>query len=588
MAEADGGLKVFISYSRKDSAFAEELLAGLELLGFAAFLDKHDIAAGEDWERRLGRLIESADTVVYVVSPDSVGSERCGWEVARTGEIGKRLLPIVWRNVEEAQVPPALKRLNYIYFDKPHAFAPGLKALAQALRTDLDWVREHTRIGELAQRWHERKRNEALLMRGDDLVAAKAWAARQPKFAPEPTLVMREFIAAGEDAERERVTREDALRAAAQDAEVKRVRAEQEAAEARLDAQRRRSRYLTAGAGVAVLLVAGMGWQAWQLSQGKLRIAELERREAERTAARAERELDRVAATAEPGDRRGGAVSPPAGGASSSPSTASPTVTAPSPGGPLAAPPPSSTRAPTLSPSVARTATLTSAEARKLVSDTAYRTIVDFESDGKRNDPARPASVPFWPGYSSGVVIGLGYDLGYVDLETFMADWGGSLPAEDAKRLAAVVRISGSAAEPLARQLADIRIPWTVAEKVFQERTLTDYVNRTDAALPNFRQLAPDAAGALVSLVYNRGADFRSASEKRIEMSNIRAHMETKEFTRIPAELRAMKRHWTSRWLQERREAEAVLFERGLVAMGLLDKPSGPLPQIGPQQQAVR
>lgn len=42
-----GKLKVFLSYSRKDSAFAQELLAGLELLGFEAYLDKEDIAPGE-------------------------------------------------------------------------------------------------------------------------------------------------------------------------------------------------------------------------------------------------------------------------------------------------------------------------------------------------------------------------------------------------------------------------------------------------------------------------------------------------------------------------------------------------------------
>jgi len=60
MAEAGSGekLKVFISYSLKDSAaFADELVAGLELAGFAPFLDRHDIAAGEDWEARLGGLI---------------------------------------------------------------------------------------------------------------------------------------------------------------------------------------------------------------------------------------------------------------------------------------------------------------------------------------------------------------------------------------------------------------------------------------------------------------------------------------------------------------------------------------------------
>jgi len=68
-------LRVFISYSRKDEDFAQELLTGLELVSFDPNLDKHDIAAGEDWEARLGRLIESADTVIFVISPDAVASD---------------------------------------------------------------------------------------------------------------------------------------------------------------------------------------------------------------------------------------------------------------------------------------------------------------------------------------------------------------------------------------------------------------------------------------------------------------------------------------------------------------------------------
>jgi len=75
----DAKLRVFVSYSRKDDAFARELVTGLELTGFQPYLDKHDIAAGEDWEARLGRLIEAADTVVFVISPDAVASERCAW-----------------------------------------------------------------------------------------------------------------------------------------------------------------------------------------------------------------------------------------------------------------------------------------------------------------------------------------------------------------------------------------------------------------------------------------------------------------------------------------------------------------------------
>ena len=69
-------LKVFISYSRRDSTeFADELVNGLELAGFAPYLDRHNVAPGEKWEVRLGGLIAQADTVIFVVSPESVKSE---------------------------------------------------------------------------------------------------------------------------------------------------------------------------------------------------------------------------------------------------------------------------------------------------------------------------------------------------------------------------------------------------------------------------------------------------------------------------------------------------------------------------------
>jgi hypothetical protein len=166
-------LRIFISYSRKDEDFAQELLIGLQIAGFEPYLDKRDIAAGEDWEARLGRLIEAADTMVLVISPDAVASRRCAWEVDRALELRKRLLPIVWRRVGDEQVPPRLRQLNYIFFDRPLTFSASLATLASALRTDVTWVREHTRIGEAALRWDAKGRAEALLLRGEELGAAK-------------------------------------------------------------------------------------------------------------------------------------------------------------------------------------------------------------------------------------------------------------------------------------------------------------------------------------------------------------------------------------------------------------------------------
>jgi hypothetical protein len=172
MSEADSAekLKVFISYSRRDSTdFADELVAGLEVAGFAPFLDRHDIAAGEKWEERLGGLIEQADTVVFVISPGSVKSERCAWEVERTLQKSKRLLPVVFKAVPEADMPEQLRERQFVRFDGAAGFARPLAELAQALRRDLEWIREHTRLGELAARWETRGRPQSLLLRGEDV-----------------------------------------------------------------------------------------------------------------------------------------------------------------------------------------------------------------------------------------------------------------------------------------------------------------------------------------------------------------------------------------------------------------------------------
>ena len=211
MADVSAGekLKVFISYSRRDSAaFADELVAGLELAGFAPFLDRHDIAAGEDWEARLDGQITQSDTVVFVVSPEAVKSEQCAWEWDRTLELSKRLLPVVYKSVPDAEIPPKLRELQFILFHTAPGVMRPLRELAEALRVDLQWIREHTRLGELATRWDGRGRPESLLLRGDELDAAKTWMAVRNAAAPEITDAQRAFVKASEEAESARLDKE--------------------------------------------------------------------------------------------------------------------------------------------------------------------------------------------------------------------------------------------------------------------------------------------------------------------------------------------------------------------------------------------
>ena len=72
-ANADKKLNVFISYSRDDLHFADQLEIVLGVSGFATTIDRHGISGGEDWMHRLGNLIRDADTVAFVLSPSPLG-----------------------------------------------------------------------------------------------------------------------------------------------------------------------------------------------------------------------------------------------------------------------------------------------------------------------------------------------------------------------------------------------------------------------------------------------------------------------------------------------------------------------------------
>ena len=103
------------------------------------------------------------------------------WEVERTLDLSKRLLPVIHKPVPDNDIPEQLRRLQFVRFDTGRGVTRPLAELADALRVDLDWIREHTRLGELAVRWQRAGRPELLLLRGDDLDAAKAWMARRTR-----------------------------------------------------------------------------------------------------------------------------------------------------------------------------------------------------------------------------------------------------------------------------------------------------------------------------------------------------------------------------------------------------------------------
>jgi hypothetical protein len=98
-------------------AFTDRLGTALKERGFTPLIDRTDIYAFEDWWKRIQDLIVQADTVIFVLSPDSVSSDICRKEVAFVASLNKRFAPIMCRRVNATTVPGRLSRLNFIFFD---------------------------------------------------------------------------------------------------------------------------------------------------------------------------------------------------------------------------------------------------------------------------------------------------------------------------------------------------------------------------------------------------------------------------------------------------------------------------------------
>jgi WD40 repeat protein len=201
-ADVQPKAKIFISYSRKDLPFADRLAAALKARDFEPLIDRDEIYAFEDWWKRIESLIVKADTVIFVLSPDAVASEVCAKEVEFAALLNKRFAPIVYRRVKDEAVPVPLRRLNFIFFDDPNAFDINANRLAEALETDIEWIRRHTEFTQFAQRWHHAGRPGpgGLLLRPPILDEAEGWMAWQPRGAPGPPQVTKAFIAASRSA----------------------------------------------------------------------------------------------------------------------------------------------------------------------------------------------------------------------------------------------------------------------------------------------------------------------------------------------------------------------------------------------------
>ena len=195
---------VFISYAREDSAFVEDRLAkALAERGKELWIDVEDIRGGaSDWRAVVWAGIESAKVVVFVLTPESLGSKVCGEELRRAVELNKRIVPVLRRPVDGLAVPPSLERPNWIYARAEDDFDASVSALVAALELDEAWLDHHARLHATHERVAAQRSRPQLSAARQRPARAERWLDDQAAHREAPTPEQVAYITAGRRAAR--------------------------------------------------------------------------------------------------------------------------------------------------------------------------------------------------------------------------------------------------------------------------------------------------------------------------------------------------------------------------------------------------
>jgi WD40 repeat protein len=213
----------FISYAREDEPFVQRLRDALTTRQREVWLDRalelgDGIEPGDNWRTSTEDGIERSDAFAFVLSPASLTSEPCRAELAHATGLHKRLLPVCRQEPDDdAPIPPEIRDLSWVMMRPGDDFEAGVGALIRGLETDIEIVREHTRLLVRARAWELGERRSSPLLRGDELRRAEDWLSRAASAGAPPTDSQREFIAASRAAarRRQRITVSGALTVAA-------------------------------------------------------------------------------------------------------------------------------------------------------------------------------------------------------------------------------------------------------------------------------------------------------------------------------------------------------------------------------------
>lgn len=124
--------KIFLSYSRSDSAFVLKIASELETLGASLWLDKLNIFPGSTWDSEIVKALEDCHCIIVVLSISSINSNQVLNEIDYGLNKGKKIIPL---KIDECEIPLIIRRLQYI--DLRENYEKGLSQLLKILDIEI-------------------------------------------------------------------------------------------------------------------------------------------------------------------------------------------------------------------------------------------------------------------------------------------------------------------------------------------------------------------------------------------------------------------------------------------------------------------
>jgi nucleoside 2-deoxyribosyltransferase len=111
--------KVFISYTHDDAEWVRAFASALREQQVEVWLDEWEIKLGESLRDALEAGLRSSDAIVAVVSRTNVRNPNVFFELGVALGMGKRLIPVVSRDLETTLIPFDLRTRRYVARGSP-------------------------------------------------------------------------------------------------------------------------------------------------------------------------------------------------------------------------------------------------------------------------------------------------------------------------------------------------------------------------------------------------------------------------------------------------------------------------------------